>query len=160
MGRRLARLRAPRWHVLHAVPLDDGAADIDHVVIGPPGVFTLNTKNHPGAHVCVGTHSVLVDGAKTHYLWRARAEAARAARVLDAASSVPVSVRPLIVVLARRLDVCQQPPGVHVIAAGHIVRWLHDQRSVLTTEEVSTIFEVARRDSTWITSKWRDLRPD
>ena len=33
-----------KWHVIHSVPSEKGA-DIDHVVIGPAGVFTLNTKN-------------------------------------------------------------------------------------------------------------------
>lgn len=149
VGRRLAKLRAPRWHVVHAVPLDEGRADIDHVVIGPSGVFTLNTKNHPGAHVWVGMHSLLVNGQKTDYLWRSRAEAARAARLLGAACTLGVRVRPVIVVAARRVVVRQQPPGVHVVAAGAVVRWLRHQEPVLTPEEVTAIFDAARRDATW-----------
>jgi len=46
--------RSPRWRVLHSVPLRDarGAVrgDIDHVLIGPPGVVTINTKHHPPRH--------------------------------------------------------------------------------------------------------------
>ncbi|MBG6212216.1 hypothetical protein RCH23_000129 [Cryobacterium sp. CAN_C3] len=38
----------PEWTVLHAVPVGSGSSDIDHVVIGPAGVFTINTKNHTG----------------------------------------------------------------------------------------------------------------
>jgi hypothetical protein len=51
VGTELARLIKldPRWRVLHAVPAGDAGADIDHVVIGPGGIFTLNTKHHPGA---------------------------------------------------------------------------------------------------------------
>ncbi|MGJ9403557.1 nuclease-related domain-containing protein [Arthrobacter sp. KK5.5] len=44
-GHILASL-APEWAVLHAVPVGAGTADIDHVLIGPAGVFTLNTKDH------------------------------------------------------------------------------------------------------------------
>ncbi len=39
----LARL-GPEWTVLHSIPVGNGTSDIDHVVIGPGGVFTINTK--------------------------------------------------------------------------------------------------------------------
>ena len=41
------------WRVLHSVPIGTGETDIDHVVIGPPGVFSLNSKNHLGKRVTV-----------------------------------------------------------------------------------------------------------
>ena len=42
---RLAKL-GPDWRTIHAVPVGDRGSDIDHVVIGPAGVFTINAKNH------------------------------------------------------------------------------------------------------------------
>ncbi len=50
VARELARVvrTDPRWRVLHAVPVGTGDSDIDHLVIGPGGVFTVNTKHHPG----------------------------------------------------------------------------------------------------------------
>lgn len=39
--------RDPRWRVLHSVPVGERGADIDHVAIGPGGVFTLNAKHYP-----------------------------------------------------------------------------------------------------------------
>ncbi|BDZ50137.1 hypothetical protein GCM10025867_23780 [Frondihabitans sucicola] len=33
--------RGEAWRVLHSVPIGAGTSDIDHVVIGPAGVFTL-----------------------------------------------------------------------------------------------------------------------
>ncbi len=47
VGGRLDKLVKHGWHVLHAVPVGDRGSDIDHVVIGPGGVFTVNTKTHP-----------------------------------------------------------------------------------------------------------------
>jgi nuclease-like protein len=41
------------WHVIHSVPVGEKGADIDHVVIGPGGVFTLNAKNHSRHRVTV-----------------------------------------------------------------------------------------------------------
>ena len=37
----------PRWRFLHAIPVGDRGSDIDHLLIGPGGVFTVNAKNHP-----------------------------------------------------------------------------------------------------------------
>ena len=47
---RLAKLGG-HWRVLHAVPVGDRGSDIDHVVIGPAVVFTINSKHHPHASV-------------------------------------------------------------------------------------------------------------
>ena len=48
----LAQL-GPEWTVLHSVPVGRGKSDIDHIAIGPPGVFTINTKFSPGKDVWV-----------------------------------------------------------------------------------------------------------
>ena len=64
VGAKLEKLTKHGWHVLHAVPVGDRGSDIDHVVIGPGGVYTLNTKTHPGGNIWVGKHSVLVQRPK------------------------------------------------------------------------------------------------
>jgi hypothetical protein len=81
---RLERL-GEAWHVLHAVPVGDRGADIDHVVIGPGGVFTINAKHHPDARVWVGGNTFMVNGHRQPYVRNARHEARRASRLLSAA---------------------------------------------------------------------------
>lgn len=49
-----ANPRPPHREILHSIPVGTGRGDIDHVVIGPPGVFTINTKHHPGRRLDVG----------------------------------------------------------------------------------------------------------
>ncbi|MFG2284885.1 nuclease-related domain-containing protein [Streptomyces sp. NPDC048595] len=56
-GRRLNKLRRQGWRVLHAVQWPSGS-DIDHLVIGPPGVFTINSKRHSGKTVWYGDHAL------------------------------------------------------------------------------------------------------
>lgn len=63
VGKILTRL-GPEWTVLHAVPVGAGGTDIDHVLIGPPGVFTLNTKNHSRQQVWVAGRTLMVAGQK------------------------------------------------------------------------------------------------
>jgi hypothetical protein len=44
------------WHNLNAIPIGDNSADIDHLVIGPAGVFSLNAKHHNRSlSVCTST---------------------------------------------------------------------------------------------------------
>lgn len=55
----LAKLtkRNPRWLVLHTVPVGENGSDIDHVVIGPPGVHAV------GVVVPVGAQDVTIKTA-------------------------------------------------------------------------------------------------
>src|SRR6185312_13324595 len=76
----LVRL-GPAWRSIHSVPVGEQGADIDHIVIGPAGVFTINAKNHPNASVWVGADTFLVNGTRTWYVRNSRHEAARASRL-------------------------------------------------------------------------------
>ena len=66
------------WYVLHSIPVGKRGSDIDHVVIGPAGVFTINTKKHPGKKVWVSKNAILVNGHRTDYLRNSRFEGERA----------------------------------------------------------------------------------
>jgi hypothetical protein len=46
VGGLLDSLSRERWRVIHDASL--GRGNVDHVVIGPPGIFTIETKSHPG----------------------------------------------------------------------------------------------------------------
>ncbi|MEV0525811.1 nuclease-related domain-containing protein [Streptomyces sp. NPDC050439] len=59
----MARLSSYGWRVLHGVPKANGG-DIDHLLIGPGGVFSINTKNHDAASVWVGDMMARVDQGK------------------------------------------------------------------------------------------------
>jgi hypothetical protein len=101
VGGVLARL-GTEWMVLHAVPVGAGSSDIDHVLIGPAGVFTVNTKNHSGQSVWVAGQIMMVAGKKQRHLYNASHEAERAAKILTRAVNHAVDVRGVVVVLPRR----------------------------------------------------------
>ena len=46
MGAVLAQLEGDGWRVLHDISL--GRGNVDHVLVGPGGIFTIETKSHPG----------------------------------------------------------------------------------------------------------------
>src|SRR5690606_9617851 len=74
VGAKLDRLTRRGWHALHGITLG-GGGDLDHLLIGPAGVFVLNAKHHPRARVLVTRASVLVRGRQTHHARRSRREA-------------------------------------------------------------------------------------
>ena len=146
----LAKL-GPAWGLLHAIPVGDRGADIDHLVIGPTGVFTVNAKHHPDANVWVGGSTFIVNGTRVPYVRNSRYEASRAAKLLSAAVGSPVAVRGIIAVVgaARGFTVKSQPKDVEVVARRDIARWIAHRQPVLTPEAVQRLFAVARRSTTW-----------
>jgi hypothetical protein len=93
VGRILEQL-GPEWLVLHGIPVGKGSSDIDHLLIGPAGVFTVNTKNHSGQAVWVAGRTFIVAGKKTRHLYNAAFEASRASKLLSAAVGAAVDVTP------------------------------------------------------------------
>ena len=142
------------WRVVHAVPVGSKDSDIDHVVVGPPGVFTVNTKNHSGQSVWVARTTFLVAGQRKPWIRNSEHEAARAARLLTDAVGAPVVVRPLIVVTnPRSLTVKEPPREVTVLTARRLVRWLRMQPPVLSDDQVGDISLAAASTSTWV-KRW------
>jgi Nuclease-related domain len=151
VGRQLAKLGAG-WHVLHAVPVGKNGSDIDHVVIGPPGVVTINTKCHPRGDVWVARRALLVNGHKTDYLRNSQFEATRAAELLSAACGRPIEVRAAIVFVdLEDIKIKQMPPDVHVATRRRVVEWLHSLPVTTTPDDVDEIFSRARNSNTWKT---------
>ncbi|MCU1534446.1 MAG: hypothetical protein JWR53_927 [Glaciihabitans sp.] len=146
----------PEWDVLHAVPLGDerdDSPDIDHVVIGPPGVFTIHTKNYTGEDVTVLGETMLAGGERLPHVFDARDEAERAASLLSDASGVDVVVEPIIVIVnPKKLTIRQQPAGVVVISSHQLLRWLTRLDRTLDGEAVALISDVADRTATWHSS--------
>jgi hypothetical protein len=52
----------PSWRVLHSLVVSEEGTDLDHLVIGPHGVYCINTKNHPGHSVWVAGNTFMVNG--------------------------------------------------------------------------------------------------
>ncbi len=136
------------WHVFHDVPIGERGANIDHLVVSPAGVFTLNTKNLRG-RVRVGARTFRVNGYRTDYLPKAVREAERASRLLGAAVGHPVNVRGVLVVIAEELDIKEQPADVRVGGPRGIKRWLEGLPPTLSPGEMIEIAAAANKPATW-----------
>jgi hypothetical protein len=93
----LLLLEEKGWKVLHSVPCPVGG-DIDHLAIGPGGVWAINTKNRPRKRISVTPTGVTESGAPADpdLLPCSRSEAAGAARVLSSSLRRDVKVLPAL----------------------------------------------------------------
>jgi len=147
---RLLDQLGPGWFAIHAVPVGKAGSDVDHLVIGPGGVFTINSKFHEGGDVWVGSRRLLVNGQRTDHLRNAEFEARRVAKLLTQAARSRVDVTPVVaIVAARRLTIRERPERVVVVAARDLARWLQSQLTVLTAEMIAELGRAASAPATW-----------
>jgi hypothetical protein len=159
VGRELAQLDAA-WTVLHGVRVGP-KADVDHLVIGPAGVYSMNTKNLDfDAQVHVSARRFRVNGYSRDYYPKAVKEAARVAERLGAAAGVPVEVCPVLVITGvdvKNLRIAEQPADVRVVTRRELCRWLTAQPHRLDGGTVQQLAHAARRPSTWDPTKVAEI---
>jgi Nuclease-related domain len=140
----------PRWDVLHVVPIDGGAKDIDHLVIGPPGVFSITTESFPGQEIKLNGDLLTVGTQRFDDVSDARSLGESAAELLSRAARRSVSVTPLLVVVTpTKLGFREQPAGVTVVSSRHLLHHLNHLAPTLSGEDVASISDVAEQDTTW-----------
>ena len=148
VGKRLAKL-GPAWKVIHSIPVGVKGTDIDHLVIGPGGVFSLSAKNHRGKRVWVNTDVVKVNGQSQKYIRISEHEAQRASRSLSAACGFQIAVTGVVVIVADSLTFAGTPTRARVVGRTDIAHWLRRQPVVIDEPTVESIFAMARRSTTW-----------
>jgi hypothetical protein len=154
------RGRATGWFVLHSVPLGDGRGqvrgDVDHLVVGPPGLVSINTKHHRTGRLTLDGDELVLNGKPTEYVPKARREAQRVAGLLrQALAGLPalatrrIPVRPVIVIVGGRLRVETWPSGVTVVMTDRLIAAVRAFPAVLSPTGVAAVYEMARRSTTW-----------
>jgi hypothetical protein len=138
----------PRWDILHVVPVGDGL--IDHLVIGPPGVFAITTANYPAQEVRISGDSMTVGGETVDDIPDVRRVAHNAAERLSAAAGRPVVVEPMIVVIdSGKLVVRDEPAELTVIPSKQLLKTLIKLDRTMAGAVVAYISDIAERATTW-----------
>ena len=121
---------APDWHVLHGVWL--GRGDIDHVLVGPGGTFTVETKSNRG--------HIPVEAIDARMLSQAYAES----KLLEKVSGLDVT--PLLVFSEAFLvgNVPAYRHGVTVLPARMLAVFMERRRPKLGAGQVKEIAECLR----------------
>ena len=145
----LAQL-GPGWVVLDSVPVAKDGGDVDHVVIGPCGVYTIAVRNHAGRAIWVGGAVVLVDGERVPHIREAEFEAVRAAQLLSDAVGFRVEVTPCLVVIdPRSLTVARPPRRVAILTPRELRPWLKCLAHAYPQEQLDQLGAAASQRETW-----------
>ena len=142
-ARRMARLERHGWVVLHDLAVPGSPANIDHLVIGPGGVFVIDSKLYrgrlhldPSGRLWHGRHPLAPTLRAVSF------EADRAARVLPDPGVVVV---PIVAVHGARVPWGKVVvEGVPVVAARRLPSMLRQLPAVLGPERVATVANQAR----------------
>ena len=157
LGPRLERLGSKGWRVLHSIPLGAGASMIDHLIMGPGGVFAFSTHEHRDARVWVSGAELRVNGVPVPYLADAVARSQRIARLLSSASGVHTQVMPCLVIVTGTASPSivyhTRPDEALILDSTTVIRVLKGLTGVLTPDAVERVYEAARRRVTWEISR-------
>jgi hypothetical protein len=127
VGEILENLSADGWHVIHDVSF--GRGNIDHIAVGPGGIFAIETKSHGGR--------ISLERLDAKMLSQAYAEK----KALEAV--VGLEVQPLLVF--SRAYLIERPPlkrqGVTVLPARMLPWFFSRRRPTMSTEQARQVYE-------------------
>ncbi len=152
--RQLRKLTRAGYRAMHARPIPESEEQIDHLVVGPTGVFAIDSEDWDKKLVVrtkKGTQLWHGPYSKKDRLQHAQWEAQRAAEMLSGEIGRPVSVRPVMAVYGPRIpwDVATIR-DVDVFSGPRLGKYLRrrarqaDVRP-LTDAEIEKIYEAANK---------------
>ena len=139
------------WTVFHAVPMATREKDIDHLLIGPGGVFALTVANHYDQSVRVAQGSFEVAGSTHHHIRNSGFEVGYVERLLGAAVQSQVTATGVVVVVdPESVVVHGVSPDVAIVPSDNLVAWLHELPMRLSAMDVEQLVHAAECPATWI----------
>lgn len=144
-------LDASRWAVIHDLTIGSRGANLDHLAIGPGGVFVLNTKNLTGT-LKVHERVIYQNGHRTTFVPSLLREVRTVQQRLSVAAGREVSVRGLLVLTGTcTVHVAQRPSDLTVLRDAELSGWFGRlPADRLPPAEVLRLERAARDPDTWV----------
>jgi len=151
--RRLNMLRAAGYLSLNACRIPGTQSIIDHVVVGPAGVYTVDSEHLDRRLPARAKGGVLFHGpvSQIDRIEHAEGEARQAATLIGADLGQPVSVRPVMIIYGPGLPwKVMRFKTVDIFDGGRIGHYFRHQSKEtaghhLSAEEIAQIFAAAAR---------------
>lgn len=150
VGELLEGLTQESWRVVHDATL--GRGNVDHIVLGPAGVFTVETKSHAGPVRAGRVHGAMLSQAQAQ------------AKAIEQVTGL--RVEPMLVFSRAWVDrPMARRKGVRVVPARMLVGYLSKRPTTLTRAQVDAAYgslaqalhEQAARERA-ARERWRPLR--
>ena len=148
---RLDRLAREGWETIHDVPIGRQGTCVEHLVVGPGGLFTVTERRHPGQRIVGRGRGMTVDGRPVPYLRDTRLEASRTQDRLLAAGCAQIHVRAVLVLQGDLdVDVLTTPNDPLVVPRHEVPGLFRRMPGVVDARRVQALAKVARRATTWL----------
>jgi Nuclease-related domain len=144
-GRLLEPLEAEGFRILHDRKIPGSRANIDHIVIGPPGVFVVETKSLGGSLQIRGNDVFVAGRRKTGMIDEVKREALAVESALaDEIAAHGWTVSPVICVHRADLPLFRsEVAGVRIVSGKDLVTHLRKADHVLSPADVERLAALA-----------------
>ena len=138
------------YSVYHSLPIRNTAFWVDHLVVGPGGIFSINSKTHWDRDLTGSLRSIPIGEHAMPYLRDAEFESAQITAILAAAMSAATVVQPVIVLVnPHKILLARKPDTVTVIDSPRLRRWLVGRPQVFSAEQQAALTALVDDPATW-----------
>ncbi|GEP25920.1 MULTISPECIES: nuclease-related domain-containing protein [Cryobacterium] len=151
VGEILARL-PEGYSVFHSLPIRNTAFWVDHLIVGPGGIFALSSKTRWDHDLTGSVRTIPVGDHTMPYLRDARFESTQITALLAGAMPATAVVQPMIVLVnPHKIRLNRKPDVVTVIDSPRLRRWLVGRPRQFSAEQQATLTAVIDDPTTWHT---------
>jgi hypothetical protein len=141
------------YTLINGVPMPGSHADIDHVLVGPGGVWALEAKHHVGMVQCIGDawgYSRRGPGGvpQSGHIGNPSQQARRSAEALTRylqRRDIPQTVDPIVVFTHPQVELTLERPTLTVLRAAEVHGFVTRQRAQLRSAECAAIVTTLRK---------------
>ncbi len=137
------------YHVFHDIAFD--GFNIDHIVVGPGGIFLVETKSHKGKIDAQGD-TLLLDGAQPpkNFLNQTWSQTFQLRDFLKKQTSKEWNVKPILCFTRAFVSIRTQVKGITVVNKKYLTTYLSKQQQSLNSENIETITGILQ---SWISKQ-------
>ena len=122
------------YFLLNDLSFGNGGGDIDHIILGPSGVFVLETKNWSGEIICHGDEWTRTGkrSFKGSPSLQVKRNAARIKRVIDSAQflkALDIQVEGVVVFTNKHANLRLNYPTVPILKLPQLPQWVQTERN-------------------------------
>jgi hypothetical protein len=129
-------------------PITATGTEPDHLIVGPPGLFTVAVKGFSAKRIRADGPRFLVNGHKAGHVANALRDAERVSQQLSDTAGTHIDVTPLIVVVDPA-SLTLKAPHVAVTESVRVARWFLALPRTLSDETIEYLSTVAESQGAW-----------
>jgi hypothetical protein len=128
------------WHVFHNIELPNGG-DLDHVLVGPAGIFCISTKSNRGLYSVRSDGTYLLNGQETKHIQQSQSLALKLKDQLERIASPTPWIQPVLIAPFAYIDFNTYQNKAWVLYEGNLCCVFLDASTKLKAADVERYAE-------------------